>query len=278
MVQVNYVGIPADLGWVEPIPDTWTIKVSSYGFGLLGKKYFSNDDPVVVDLSRLSKEGKVEIQTLDFASSVARQLGSDNQILEILPKTINSELSMNRTKVVPVHLSILSDLPAGYFVSTEQHCTPDSVLVSGPMLLLDTLRWVVAKPITINLSNSKDSLVADLVTQDGIEINVNTVTVLVITDEYTEGSLMVPIENIQASDSLWIRTIPDSTLITFQVGLNDYESLSYTDFIVEPEIPGNVSLESLYKLRLRLKMSPEIVQKVQLSPARVEFLLEKRSD
>jgi hypothetical protein len=146
------------------------------------------------------------------------------------------------------------------------------------MLLLDTLRWVVAKPITINLSNSKDSLVADLVTQDGIEINVNTVTVLVITDEYTEGSLMVPIENIQASDSLWIRTIPDSTLITFQVGLNDYESLSYTDFIVEPEIPGNVSLESLYKLRLRLKMSPEIVQKVQLSPARVEFLLEKRSD
>lgn len=277
-VKVEYVGIPSDLGWVTPLPEIWSVKVSSYGFGLLGNKYFSTHDAVVVDLSRLSREGKVEIETLDFASSVARQLGSDNQILEIEPRVINSELSMNRSKLVPIHTPITTDLPAGFFVSPSIVSSPDSVLVTGPMLLLDTLRWIETEPVVVSLESSKEPIETTLVPKNGVSIPEDPVSLTVSIDEFTEGHLVVPIQHLDISETQFIRTIPDSTKITFQVGLKDYESLTQSDFTIEPEVPENVSLESLYKLRLKIVMSPENVQNLQIDPARVEFILVNKNN
>lgn len=275
-IKVEYIGVPEDLGWVRPLPDTWVVKVSSYGFGLLGKKYFSTRDAIIVDVSRMSAEGRVEIETLDFANSIARQLGSDNQILEIIPEIIVSELSMNTSKTVPVHLTVVDELPTDFFISPGKVCSPDSVIVRGPKLLLDTLRWMATEPVTVNMSSEDDTIYAAVISKPGLDCATSEVALKFEIDQYTGGSVSVPIQRIELSDGLRLRTIPDHTQINYQVGFKDYESINARDFAVVPEIPENVSVESLYKLRLNITESPDVVRNLQMEPARVEFVLEKR--
>lgn len=278
---VRYTRIPRELLLMNNATERLVLDIQARGFTLLRLKMQSKLSPLALDVNSFSLQSVpgespivLYLVTDLIIDKLQQQLTSDIRIKSVVPDTLVLLLTEKFTKKVPVILDIDLDFERQYMQVGKLKITPDSVTVSGPDKIVDTLHFVITKHEKLSGLKKNVNLDLDLLPADKLEYSSMEVVVSIPVEKFTEGSVEVPIEVINIPDSLFLRAFPADVEITYRVGLSDFKKvnehmfMAVLDYSAKESSIGN-------KLNVQLVKVPEFVQVTNFSPKSVEYIIEK---
>ena len=151
---------------------------------------------------------------------------------------------------------------------------PDTVLVSGPKSIIDTLKLWKTKPI--KLRNISNNFIQDIHLESpeahNIQLVPSKVTFELTTEEITGKRLKKPVKIINKPSNQRVLIYPRNVEISFQVSVNDYDEIDTTYFEVIADFNDYDTTKTA--IPLRVNEQPRI-HNVRLNPPEVDFILVK---
>ncbi len=278
---VRFIRFPEGKALINDVPERLLLNVKSQGYTLLKYKLKARLSPIVFDVNSFSLNtvpGKsasyVYILTEFAVEKIQQQMTSEIEILSISPDTLIFRFSDKVNKLISVLPDIQVSFQKQFMQVGPTLVKPDSVKVSGPASVLDTLRHILTEHAIFTGVNTSINEPVKLVKSVNLSYSIYEVSINIPVDKFTEAAFNIPIEVVNVPDSLNIKTFPASVEITYQVGLSDYENINQHMFRVEADflsIEKNIGT----KLQVNLVKSPEFVKAIQYYPKNVEYILEK---
>jgi hypothetical protein len=195
-------------------------------------------------------------------------------LLEIKPDTLYFKFTDVVDKKVPVKPLLNIQFKKQYILMGDVKVKPDSIVVSGPKVMTDTLQWIYTKEL--KMKDVKDSIISELelLPIHKFIFQNKKVVVTVPVEKYTEKVLSIPIEAENAPDGLDIKTFPGSITLSCRVGISNYDKL--TPYLFRVTVDYNTLVGTHQnKLKVNLVKAPSYVQNVRFHPKSVDYLIEK---
>lgn len=98
-----------------------------------------------------------------------------------------------------------------------------------------------------------------------ISLSTNKIKCTARVEQITEKRIEVPIEVLNAPDSLLLVILPKSIEVTCQVGLSDYDRVETTDFRAIVDF-ASIDLFKERSIRILLREQPQFVKQVHYAP------------
>jgi hypothetical protein len=279
---VEYVNIPEDKVIINKLPKTVSLELSSHGFGLLSYKLFTNEKTLKINISKYQSEEVGEfnrsvIESKNLFDDITDQLGNHITVHRFIPDVISIDFNKKTTKLVPVVLDSDISFKAQYKLDGKIELFPKAVTITGPKMILDTLSFIRTKKIKLkDLKGEVSKSIGFNIDSDikDIEYSSN-VIVKIPVDKFTEGSIMVPLGVLNEPRGYRVKTFPDSVLVKYDVGLNNFNRIGPNMFKAAVEMPDTTEIADYDKLQVKLLLTPETVQNSRVSPSKVEFIIRK---
>ncbi len=276
---VMFINIPMQKVVVNDLPDNIYLSVHGRGWDILRYKIGKSPEPVVVNLGRLNhilaRESTTEfnLATNELVKEIESQLPSDITLSMIQPDTIYfifSNYSEKRVAVRPViDLRFESQCKIDGVISVS----PESVSVTGPDIMLDTLQAVYTKCITARKVRQDVRREVELAPINDISLPRRKIRVEIPVSQFTESTISVPITIVNEPDSLHLRPMPSEVEVSFWVSMNDYSLINKSDFSVVIDAGkalGQIGLQ----LPVEVVAAPQNVYNISIEPEIVNFVLE----
>ena len=277
---VRYTSLPDGKVIVGNTPDYLTLQVSAHGYSIIRHKLSSRFIPINFSVSSFSMntlhgEDSTNFYILTRFSRdfLAQQVSPDFMISSITPDTLFFRFASIVNKTIPIIPDVVFDLERQMILKTVPYTEPDSLMVSGPDYILDTLSAIYTMQVKPGLLSKSYTSQTELIKPENILINRDRVKVIIDVERITEKNLRVPLQLINFPDSIVIKTFPTIIDVSCQVGLSNFP-------IVQPEMFKLVadfedSFKGTGKLTVNILKQPEFVRAVKFSPRTVEYLIEK---
>ncbi len=277
---VQYINLPQNRVLVNELPDRLRLQVNGHGYTLLGYKLRSRLVPIVFNVNSFSlNKIKNSASSMYILTSYARdhienQLNSELEVISISPDSLIFEFAEVVRKKLPVVPNLEIRYRKQYMQEGELEINPDSVIVSGPDQVLDTLKAITTRKRIIEEADEDLEFSLPLVMDESLTCNQKKVVVQVPVERYTEIRTKVPVFVRNLPDSLYLRIFPNKVTVTCFVGLSQYENIRphLFRFVADyKEIAGNPDS----KLKVELVKKPEYVRSVKFHPGSVDYIIEK---
>jgi hypothetical protein len=175
-------------------------------------------------------------------------------------------------RLLPVRMLDAVKLESGYDWVSDFSFTPDSLYVTGPEKLVNTLDYAyVSHDLTTPISSNFDQicfLKSD--TQGLLQWSQNQILTQRLVDRFTEHVVRVPIEIIQLGSNIEIQPIPRYAELNTSVPLKFVKQLKSEDFKVVCEFQENMNSSVL---QLKVLQSPKQVRILKIHPEEVQFFI-----
>ena len=275
--NVEYKSLPkGKLLQKDPISEL-NIVLNAPGFGLL--KYKGRKHKLILDLKNVIKQGDsyylLPNQQLGYLNS---QLAGDVKIVNVLIDTVYVELGNNKSKKVPVIPSIDIKFKLGYNLINKVTITPDSIVITGPQKIVDSIKEVTTTEFKIEnvYKNIKKEL--DLVlplSSKKLSTSSKSIRINVEVDKFTEGRFKIPVTVINEPEGIKMNTFPKQIEVIYQVGLSNFSKITKNSFSIVYDY-NQYKRDSLIKYLLPLiKQQSEFVSSLKINPREIEFLIQK---
>lgn len=279
IVPVQYVNVPKNKQFSRPLPRELEMTVDAPGYTILQYKIGLIFSPLLLDVGQLTNNylenkyiSRYDVSTINHKESIARQISNDLQIISIYPDSLYfdvSPLSDRKIKVKPkLKLTFYKE-----FASKQTPFTsPDSVWVHGPKNILDTIKAIPTKEYEFrNIShNLLREVKLDL--PSGLSCKIKKVLVNIPVEQYTEADFEIPVNIINAPDSISIKLFPSKVKVSCRIGLGEYSNITKNNF--KAYINFSPKLLSMSKLPVLLGRYPEAVLSADYFPKEVEYVIE----
>jgi hypothetical protein len=279
---VRYIKMPEDKVLVSDMPDKLLLTVNTQGYTILRYKLLSRFSPIIFDVNsfRLSSmpgsdPNTVYILTSYAESRIQSQLSPDIELLDISPDSLIFRFSREINTLVPVRSDYEITFDKQFMQSGPLELDPDSILVSGPGALIDTLTVVRTEQRILKNVNKSVDFTAPVIELSRLEYSHDRVKIWIPVEKFTEASLSIPVTCRNLPDSLNIKLFPREIRLTCRVGLSRYDNVSTQSFTATVdylEIEKNLGS----KLQVQLDHIPEYVQSVNFHPKSVEYIIERK--
>ena len=277
---VRYVNLPEDKVFVDDQQSVVKVKVRAHGYTLLKFKMSSVLAPLYVDLSQVKlrrfsgSKSTYYFTTGRIQTMLADQLNPDMQLEQLLPDTLFLELSRMVHKKVPIRPMLQLNMEKQFMLSGPPALQPDSVVASGPALLVDTLKfWPTNAEVLDKLSKSTTGSLY-LVDFEGVTATTSRVDYTLEIEKFTEGSFDVPIEAINVPQGMHLQPLPSSIHLTYMVALSRFKEVTATSFKLVVDY-SEIATRLGDKLKVNIVAQPDFVSKVTLNPVFVEYIVQK---
>jgi YbbR domain-containing protein len=151
---------------------------------------------------------------------------------------------------------------------------PDSILVSGPDYIIDTLSGLETLTTDLGVISRSKVLAVDMKESKNLYFKQNKVKVSFDIEQFTEKTIQVPITISNLPENLTLQTFPPNIQLICQVGLSNYEKLQSNYFKAQVDFK-EISQAVSDRLKVDLVKQPEFIRVVNFSPKTVEYLIEK---
>lgn len=278
---VKYEDFPKGKVLVSDLPEKLEIKVKGFGFTILRSKLTSYIKPIIlpINIFRLDIQRK-DNQYIYYLLSrytkewIGNQLGSELQLVSLLPDTLFFKFTDVIDKKIPVQLVSKLHFAKQFMQNGKILIQPDSIVVSGPQVILDTLK--VISTYKLELKGIKDTITKEvnLFPIPKISYNKKNVSITIPAVKYTEMVLNIPIESVNVPDSLKLKTFPAYISLSCWVGISDYDKMTpfmfraSVDYKILKNNPSN-------KVKINLTKIPPMVINITYHPKSVEYIIEK---
>ncbi|MDR1860489.1 MAG: hypothetical protein LBR06_06185 [Bacteroidales bacterium] len=277
---VQYRDMPPNKVPLSVPPRQFSFQVRAGGFALLRYKWSSSFSPVVFNVNELTERrmelsDKMEFRfpTRTYIRKLSEQLSNELQISEITPDTLEfsfDRLVSRRLRVLPV---VTCEMSRQFFQDEPVYADPDSVLVSGPASLVDTLRCAPTVPQHFkNVDRTLRRTVA-IGKYEGLTFSPDKVTIVAPVAEYTQKQFDVPIKVDKLPAGMKITLFPDHISVSFMISLNRFASVKPDDFTAT--VPYSDIQKTKDALDVNLTVQPADAISVSFTPKQVEYLIER---
>lgn len=278
---VRYTDLPKGKYLVSELPSDITLEVKAKGFTLVGYRISTSFLPINLDINSysnymLEKDNILEytLKLSTIKDRINNQLNSDIKLLNIKPEEIYFKFSHAVTKMIPVKPVVDYSLKKQHILKDEITAVPDSILVSGPASMMDTLSYIPteiwkAGEISKNLSRT-----IDLDFPPNFSAEEKNVKINIELERFTEAKRNIPIFVWNLPDSLNIKLFPNTVDISYEIGLSRYDKVTDKDFefIVNYSQTSNSSY-----LPVEIVKIPSFIKNLSYTPQKVEYILEKKN-
>ena len=276
---VKYTNLPENKYPVIQLPSQIQLELKAKGFALLRYRIRTSFLPITFNVSSYSahvpeKNGVLEftLNTNDIKDKINNQLGKEIEVVGVIPEQIIFKFARAETKKIAIRPVLEYTLKRQYILN-RINVIPDSVMISGPSLVIDTLRYVGTRPIQLKNISKNITCTTELADVPDCNARDIPITVEIEVEQFTESQKNIPVKAVNIPDSLTIRLFPDNVNISYEVGLSKYDKVSANDFVFTVAYPQ--STEDTY-LEIKVEKVPPFIKNLSYSPQKVEYILEKK--
>ena len=276
---IRYESFPKGKVIVGEPPRKINLKVKAFGYTLLKCKLGAALSPIELELNKhlsQSFEGskvKQFILTYRLRNSVIKQLGNEIYLEGIEPDTLILELADMVSKKVQVKPNVEFTFEQQFMQSGFFDFEPDSITISGPKSIIDTINKVVTKEVKLKKLNKTVSKKVSLIPINQVAFSKRSVMLSLPVEKYTEITVKVPININNQPESLRLLFIPKTVDVRCNVVLSKYFTLTPNMFKAEVDY---AQIASSLSKKLKVKITaPNFVNLVDYSPKYVEYIIEE---
>ncbi len=275
-VGIRYTNLPADKIFNENSDQTLRMTLNGNGFRLLNHDWkkplleFNVEDAVSNNENQyffyVDKESSLLKSKLDFKG----------RVLAIQKDTVKLNLDANLEKKVPIVIEEDVQYAIGYGSDKGLVVTPDSVIVSGPSQIIDTIQNVGTESLSLEGLNIDYNTELDIDTEklpSNISVVPQKVAAHIVVSKFTEGSQKIPITLNNVPEGIEIKIFPKEISVVYRVGLDRYNEINERDFRIVADY-AKASEESAF-LTLELTDRPLSIHDVRLQEKQVQFVVLK---
>lgn len=273
-VPITYVNVPMDKLLGKDNPGTLDLRMRDYGFNIA--RYRLLPPQLEIDVSETRQTDNYLVYDLEQnKQAIVSQLNLDYEDAMFFQPEILISYEQKEVKTVNITSNIELSFAVGYSALEEIKLQPDTVRVSGPASILDTLEEVGTENIRIN-NISRDLNGTVKLEKDGLE-NVTFFTEEVNyslrTDKFTEGKVQIPIEMVNVPEGNNVVIFPKEVVLFYQVSLNDFEKVKPSSFKVVVDFQNALASDGY--LIAQVVQKPAIVNNVRLNEKRIQFVIKR---
>lgn len=280
---VEYYGLPRNRILVPGLTTSeLSITFSARGNNLLGTH--GRLPGIRIDLSKLdirtipeSDSSLKFVTNDDIRSQVEQQMPKDFHFVSLKPDTILLDFGASSTKKVPLVINHKITFAKQYRMASAPGISPDSITITGSAALVDTINCVYTE--TLQLENVKDSSRREkvkILKPNGITCPLTSAIVTLRAEKYTEGSVEVPIKQLNVPENVRLRIFSPKAVIKFNVGWNNYNRVNAEMFGVAVDYNDLNGIAKPHQLTIHLTKAPDNigVTNITIVPQTVEYLAE----
>ena len=214
--------------------------------------------------------GHASLSTSRLRDSIAAMLPPSVAIHSISPDSLVYQYSVQHSVMLPVQFDGTTESQDQFFLERIEF-TPDSIRA----LILDSdtaVHQAVAEVGQLLLSSDTIIRTVPLKRERDVIFSQDEVTVTVLSQQYTEKSLEIPITGVNFPEYVHLKAFPARAVVTFWVKMSEYDRVTAADFQVVVDY-NDVSADAS-KARLRIYSQPANVRNVRLQTRTVDYLME----
>lgn len=273
-IPVKYTNTPPDKFLQQNNPDHLKLRMQNTGFKI---SYLALFPPTLtIDLSKTTEQDGDLVYLIDeHRDDIQSQLGISFDNSNFLWDELRIHYQQQREKKLPVISEIDIDYAVGYAATNKIQLQPDSITVSGPNMMLDTLTEL--HTLGLQLSDVKEDLRGEVAidTSDLPKITLYTqeVSYALDVEKFTEGRVKIPVQLTNVPPGLDVVIFPKEILVFYQVNLKDYNSIVSSDFRIVcdfGQIQGNQDF-----LIPKITKQPPNVANLRLNEKKIQFIIKK---
>ncbi len=277
---VKFVNISKNKVLLTNLPEQITIHAESFGFSLLKAKLNAGLKPVIIDFNKYyliqseDDTNRYLLNTDNILDDIEKQLQMDMKIKDISPDSIFLQYTKRSSKKIPVNLNLMLDYKKPFMREGEIIVQPDSVTISGPYTILDTIRFVETEYMKISSIEDTQQFSLELIPIEHISFSQKSVNITIPVEQFTEFELNVPINVLNKPQGVDVKLFPNTIKIKCLVALSNYKKIDKKDFKVVVDY-DSINNNEKNKLEVTNIASPDYIKQYKYSPEHVEYIIEK---
>jgi YbbR domain-containing protein len=213
--------------------------------------------------------------TSRLRSSISSQVGGEFQLEAILPDTLMFEFTSLVEKKVKVIPNLSISFERQYMQSASVVVFPDSITISGPKLVIDTISKIITLPIREDRLNSDFEATGTLPPIKQVAFSHRKVDITVPVEKFTEALVSVPIEVKNKPSDTEVKLIPSTINFKCNVVLSQYSNLNSRYFTAQVDY-SSIDWNTSNKLRVTITRMPDFINKFDFEPKYVEYIIERK--
>lgn len=210
-----------------------------------------------------------------YIPAIRDQLSQELELMGMGVDTLRFQMAHEVSKRVPVRLNLQLGMDGQLMQSGPATIVPDTVVITGPTALLDTITHVPTAPLNINSMGPQQAHTLRLMPPPQISLGERQVSVSIPVDRFTETSIPISIAAINVPDSLQLVLMPETVQLSCNVAMGHYFSTTAAQFRIECDFEERSSVVD-GKIRLRIAQQPYYVSNVTFSPQLVDYFIKQR--
>ena len=273
-IPVNYVNTPLDKSISDEKPDHVDLQLQDNGFNIYYYKIFN--PKLEVDLSKAKEDnGKLVYSLQNHLSDIEQQLNIDFENSLIVQEEIVVPFQFKKEKMLKVEPRIEVSYAVGFSADQPVTLQPDSVKVSGPEKIIDSINSVPTRSLKLNKVNSdlEGNVEIDTSSLGELSFYDNSVKYYQKVEKFTEGSAEITVEVINVPDNLNLAYFPKTVIVYYQVNLQQFESVSASDFRVVCDY-NEIKNGDDYMIA-KIAEKPQFINNVRLNERRIQFVIKR---
>lgn len=274
-----YTDFPENQVFVGELPGHLDLQINAHGYALLRYRMFRKPVPISFDvsgynLSRGEDSTSAYLLTRYLNTHISRQLDPELQLLDIKPDTLYFQFAEKVTRMVKIHPDFNYSIVNQFTIKDGIILSPDSVEVTGPDLILDTLAFIPTESLNLGELTRNYSDKVRLNQEADLTYSISRVDCSIELERFTELQVSVPIEVLNLPDSILLQTFPSSININCKVGLSKYDRIESYPF--RAVVDYEKIEERIQTLSVSIQNLPEYLLSYEYYPKSVEFLKSRR--
>tara|TARA_Y100000385_G_scaffold140064_1_gene145492 strand:- start:314 stop:1276 length:963 start_codon:yes stop_codon:yes gene_type:complete len=249
------------------------VSISASGIEILIYRLINKSINISLSQADFSREkGLVDLRGQEFF--IQKQFFENTKLNILNPLFLEFKFSRLEEKVFSVVPQIEINLRAGYLIDSSLKVTPDSILVSGPKSILDTLNTIQSESIIADDLYENFRKKVSLRSIPEIQLSESKVTVEVAVSRYTEKEFLLNVEVINLPLGTRVKLFPPKAKVRVTLPLSVLRTIKASDFNLVVDY-NNIFKDAEKKLDLIMIRRPSSVKKVILEPKKVNYLIRK---
>ena len=234
---VKPVDVPSDQVVLDQSIDSIGLELEAYGYNLA--KYYIDQPIIEISLNDLNKvKSKYQWTKQRNFSDLQSKFNKSVRLISSSVDQIDFIIEQYESKKVPVELKLELDYKSGFESFNEYKLSKDSIMITGPNSLIDTINMIQTHKLVLNQIDSEINTKIRIkppennnITHSDTELDFQ-----LKVEKFTEESIKVPITIVNIDDNMKINYYPKVVSVLYRVSIREYKSINPMDFRVECDL------------------------------------------
>lgn len=218
--------LPQNVDFLKPVPDEIEVAVEGLGVDLLIQHFRYEPDTIQLYYT----EGTGHLLPRDYFSQIVQKAPKSTyiKVLYVSPDTLPIQFEHRTQKRVKLYSKAILQLAPSFQLEEARIIRPDSVNISGPQSMLDSINAWYTIPKEVFIEKEKERVVLPIDTLKGIRVAQKSAILEVVARPYTQKQVIVNLVIEDLPDGFQVNLSQDKVKLSCLVPMKFYTQLKQT--------------------------------------------------